>query len=148
MLYVSCFLHYSILSHILLNNCKLLFLHIKWTWIHDKTTPLQLLTTNNNNLSFKHEKQVKNSRKHTLKQEEMKMCRNFQQDITWRRWTVEGEEESRKGKKFLKVLSPFLPSYWLFKEKKKIQNNILTFGKNYQLLPLVLPTIHISPKAF
>ena len=43
------------------------------------------------------ESKCKNTRKLTLKQEDMKMCRNFQQNITWGRWTVEGGEESGKG---------------------------------------------------
>ena len=36
----------------------------------------------------------------------------------------------------------------LYKEKRKVKIIFLTLGRNYQIIPLVLPTIHTSPKAF
>ena len=112
---------------------------ISWCHNHDKTTPLQPLTTHNNNLSFKHEKQVKNSRKHTLKQEEISYCRNFQQNQVWKRWIVWEGEESGREKKFAEFF-PLLPSNWsIYKEKSKVKSNLFDFGEKLPLNPSSSP---------
>ena len=95
------------------------------------------------------ESKCKNTRKHTLVAKEMEVCRNFQQNKSLKKMNSMRRGRIGKEEEISEVLSPFLSFYWLFiKRKEKSKVIFLTLGRNDQLIPLVLPTIHTSPKAF
>ena len=58
------------------------------------------------------------------------------------------EKNNREGRRRLQIfllLSSLIGPYIKRKEKSKV---IFDFGRNYQIVPLVLPTIHTSPNIF
>ena len=143
--FLEFFTCFSCLNEILLLGVAKSCTSVVLSWIYDHKTFLMIWTTLINNHSKKTCVKLK---KPTLVAREVNCCRNFQQNKSLRKMNSMRRGRIEKGEEIFEVLSPLLSSYWLYKEKRKVKIIFLTLGRNDQIIPLVLPTIHTSPKAF
>ena len=78
----------------------------------------------------------------------MEVCRKFLQDESLMKMKAMRRRRIGKGGEILEVYLFSSLSIGLYKEKRKAKIIFFDFGRNDQIIPLVLPTIHTSPNAF